>query len=82
MTKLTSDAIEVINRNALVSVALNQGYNAFLPRLRQRHRLAVPNSRPNPQPVVCKARTICRLSFDGGRPKKREYSRLNWVGLS
>lgn len=31
MTKLTSDAIEVINRNALVSVALNQGYNAFLP---------------------------------------------------
>ena len=31
MTGLSSDAIEVINRNALVTVALNQGYNAFLP---------------------------------------------------
>ena len=31
MTVLSSDAIEVINRNALVTVALNQGYNAFLP---------------------------------------------------
>jgi hypothetical protein len=28
---LTSDAIEVVNRNALVTVALNQGYNAYLP---------------------------------------------------
>lgn len=31
MNKLTSDAIEVVNRNALVTVALNQGYNAYLP---------------------------------------------------
>jgi len=31
MTVLSSDAIEVINRNALVTVALNQGNNAFLP---------------------------------------------------
>jgi hypothetical protein len=31
MTKLTSDAIEVVNRNALVTVALSQGYNAYLP---------------------------------------------------
>ena len=31
MIKLTSDAIEVVNRNALVTVALNQGYNAYLP---------------------------------------------------
>ena len=29
--KLTSDAIEVVNRNALVTVALNHGYNAYLP---------------------------------------------------
>ena len=29
--KLTSDAVEVVNRNALVTVALNQGYNAYLP---------------------------------------------------
>ena len=28
---LSSDAIEVVNRNALVTVALNQGYNAYLP---------------------------------------------------
>ena len=25
----------------------------------------------------CKACTILRVSFDGGGPKKREYSRLN-----
>jgi hypothetical protein len=31
MTKLSSQAVEVINRNALVTVALNQGYNAYLP---------------------------------------------------
>ncbi|MBB6125169.1 hypothetical protein [Sphingobium subterraneum] len=31
MPKLSSQAIEVINRNALVTVALNQGYNAYLP---------------------------------------------------
>jgi hypothetical protein len=31
MNKLTSDAIEVVNRNALVTVALKQGYNAYLP---------------------------------------------------
>jgi hypothetical protein len=31
MIVLSSDAIEVVNRNALVTVALNQGYNAFLP---------------------------------------------------
>lgn len=31
MTGLSSDAIEVVNRNALVTVALNQGYNAYLP---------------------------------------------------
>jgi len=31
MMKLTSDAVEVVNRNALVTVALNQGYNAYLP---------------------------------------------------
>lgn len=31
MIVLSSDAIEVINRNALVTVALNQGYNGFLP---------------------------------------------------
>jgi len=31
MNKLTSDAIEVVNRNALVTVALNRGYNAYLP---------------------------------------------------
>lgn len=31
MIKLTSDAIEVVNRNALVTVALSQGYNAYLP---------------------------------------------------
>jgi hypothetical protein len=31
MTKLSSQIIEVINRNALVTVALNQGYNAYLP---------------------------------------------------
>ena len=31
MIKLTSDAIEVVNRNALVTVALNRGYNAYLP---------------------------------------------------
>jgi hypothetical protein len=31
MTKLSSQIIEVINRNALATVALNQGYNAYLP---------------------------------------------------
>ncbi|MES2753667.1 MAG: hypothetical protein V4659_03285 [Pseudomonadota bacterium] len=31
MTKLSSDAIEVVNRNALVTVALGLGYNAYLP---------------------------------------------------
>ncbi|WP_242121251.1 hypothetical protein [Sphingomonas lacusdianchii] len=31
MIVLSSDAIEVVNRNALVTAALNQGYNAFLP---------------------------------------------------
>lgn len=31
MIALSSDAIEVVNRNALVTVALSQGYNAFLP---------------------------------------------------
>ena len=31
MSNLSSDAIEVVNRNALVTVALNLGYNAFLP---------------------------------------------------
>jgi len=31
MIALSSDAIEVVNRNALVTVALGQGYNAFLP---------------------------------------------------
>lgn len=31
--KLTSDAVEVVNRNALITVALNQGYNAYLPVL-------------------------------------------------
>jgi hypothetical protein len=31
MIVLSSDAIEVVNRNVLVTVALNQGYNAFLP---------------------------------------------------
>lgn len=31
MITLSNAAIEVINRNALVTVALNQGYNAFLP---------------------------------------------------
>ena len=31
MTILSSDAIEVINHEALVTVALNQGYNAFHP---------------------------------------------------
>jgi hypothetical protein len=29
--KLTSDAIEVVNRNALVTVALSLGYNVYLP---------------------------------------------------
>jgi hypothetical protein len=31
MIVLSGDAIEVVNRNALVTVALNPGYNAFLP---------------------------------------------------
>lgn len=31
MIALSSDAIEVVNRNALVTVALGQGYNVFLP---------------------------------------------------
>ncbi len=31
MIKLPSQAVEVINRNALVIVALKQGYNAYLP---------------------------------------------------
>ena len=31
MDKLTSDAIEVVNRNALITVALHQGYNVYLP---------------------------------------------------
>lgn len=31
MVKLVSEALEVINRNALVTVALKRGYNAYLP---------------------------------------------------
>lgn len=31
ISNLTSDAIEVVNRNALITVALYQGYNAYLP---------------------------------------------------
>lgn len=31
MAKLSSEAIEVINRNALVTVAMKKGYNAYLP---------------------------------------------------
>jgi hypothetical protein len=31
MAKLPGEAIEVINRNALVSLALTRGYIAFLP---------------------------------------------------
>lgn len=43
MTKLTSDAIEVVNRNALVTVALNQGYNAYLPVYDNGIDLILPN---------------------------------------
>jgi hypothetical protein len=31
MAKLSSEAVEAINRNALVTVALKRGYNAYLP---------------------------------------------------
>jgi hypothetical protein len=31
MVRLTGDAIEVVNRNALVTVAIKQGYNVYLP---------------------------------------------------
>jgi len=31
MTKLSSEAVEAINRNALVTVALKRGFNAYLP---------------------------------------------------